>query len=83
MTPTQINTPSPKEQAKITAVELFNKGYTGAAAARALGCSRSHVNQVLNGKRESKPLMLQLIALPRQEPRFREALTPKHPSLTA
>lgn len=48
----------------MTHAELTDKGYTYAAAARALGCTRTHVWLVVNRKRKSAKLLARLRELP-------------------
>lgn len=48
----------------MTKAELYQKGWTIRAAARALGVSANHISLVLRGERSSQKLEAQLQALP-------------------
>lgn len=48
----------------MTHEELSDKGYTYASAARALGCTRTHVWLVVNNRRKSSILVARLKKLP-------------------
>lgn len=72
-----------QKQAKITATWLRARGYTVAAAARAVRRSRQHVNEVLTGKRQSPPLVAKLSALPKRVFVMRERITSHRKGATA
>lgn len=59
----------------MTASDLFNKGYTISAAARAIRRSKTHVYYVVTGKRISASVLDELKRLPIRPLRLREKLT--------
>ncbi len=50
----------------MTTMKLYQKGYTIAQAARAIGRSTGHVRRVLTGERVSKDVINALRALPKR-----------------
>lgn len=62
----------------ITLAELYQKGWTVAAAARRLGRSTTHVNLVVNGKRQSASVVDALLSLPHRSLELRERVNPRN-----
>ncbi len=60
---------------KITSHELLVKGYTLAQAAREVDRSTYHVWAVITGRRQSKPLVAKLLALPDRALKLRRPIT--------
>lgn len=59
-------------QAQISVQWLLARGYTIAAAARAVRRSRQHVTEVVAGKRQSSTLIAKLRKLPKRQLKLRE-----------
>lgn len=66
-----------ENQAKITVEWLYRKGYTIAAAARAIKCSTNNVWAVLHKQRVSAPVVDALLALPPRPFELRERVKPR------
>lgn len=75
-----------ENQAKITVEWLYRKGYTIAAAARAIKCSTNNVWAVLHNQRVSAPVVDALRSLPTRPFALRERIKPhnrRRPSTVA
>ncbi len=65
-----MNTVEKQDKSKIDA--LYERGYTVAAAARRLGCTRAHLWHVLMGNRTSERLLHDAMTLPPRPMALRE-----------
>lgn len=64
-----------EKQGKSRIDALYDLGYTVAAAARKLGCTRAHLWHVLMGNRTSEKLLHDALTLPKRPLRLRERVS--------